>query len=85
MAVVRKLVLSKTFIKAYQKLSGKNRSVQSSIDNTMLKLEQDIYDPALRRINLAENWPYIWPALAVMIAGSSSPLKNIRIKPNVSC
>jgi len=48
MAVVRKLVLSKTFIKAYQKLSGKNRSLQSSIDNAMLKLEQDIYDPALR-------------------------------------
>jgi mRNA-degrading endonuclease YafQ of YafQ-DinJ toxin-antitoxin module len=48
MAVVRELVLSKAFIKSYQKFSGKNRSLQSSIDNAMLKLEQDVYDPALR-------------------------------------
>jgi mRNA interferase YafQ len=53
MAVARELVLSKTFIKSYQKFSEKNRSLQSSIDNAMRKLEQDVYDPALRTHKLA--------------------------------
>jgi len=48
MAVARELVLSKGFIKSYKKFSWKNQALQSSIDNTLLKLEQDVYDPALR-------------------------------------
>jgi mRNA-degrading endonuclease YafQ of YafQ-DinJ toxin-antitoxin module len=53
MATVRALVLSNTFKKAYQKFTGKNRSLQFSIDNTLLKLQEDAYNPLLRTHKLS--------------------------------
>ena len=48
MATVRELVLSNTFKKSYQKFIGKNRPLQSSIDKTLYKLQEDVYNPSLR-------------------------------------
>jgi len=48
MATIRELVLSSSFKKAYQKFTGKNKSLQLSIDKTLLKLQADVYDPSLR-------------------------------------
>jgi len=48
MAVVRELVLTNAFKKSYQKFTGKNRSLQLSIDKTLHNLQQDAYNPSLR-------------------------------------
>ena len=44
----RKLVLSGAFEKSYQKFAGKNQLLKTSINKTLLKLQRDVYDPALR-------------------------------------
>ena len=53
MPSVRKLVLSKTFEKSYQKFTSKNQSLKASISKALLKLQQDAYDPSLRTHKLS--------------------------------
>jgi mRNA interferase YafQ len=55
MAVKRALVLSKAFRKSYQKFTGKNQALKASIDKTLIKLQHDAYDPALRTHKLSGN------------------------------
>ena len=45
---MRELVLSKAFKRSYQNFTGENRSLQTSIDRTLLKLQDDVYNPSLR-------------------------------------
>ncbi|TSJ43103.1 type II toxin-antitoxin system mRNA interferase toxin, RelE/StbE family [Mucilaginibacter corticis] len=49
----RKLVLSKTFEKSYQKFTNKNKSLKASIAKALIKLQKDAYDPALRTHKLS--------------------------------
>jgi len=49
----RKLVLSGAFEKSYQKFAGKNQLLKTSINKTLLKLQRDVYDPALRTHKLS--------------------------------
>ena len=55
MSSERKLVLSKAFEKAYQKFTGKNQALKSSIAKALLKLHHDAFDPALRTHKLSGN------------------------------
>ena len=47
------LVLSKAFIKSYQKFTGKNQALQLSVARAILKLQQDVYDPSLHTHKLS--------------------------------
>jgi mRNA-degrading endonuclease YafQ of YafQ-DinJ toxin-antitoxin module len=49
----RKLVLSKAFEKSYQKFTSKNQSLKASIGKTLVKLQHDAYDPALKTHKLS--------------------------------
>ncbi|HEY2582869.1 MAG TPA: hypothetical protein VGI43_13735 [Mucilaginibacter sp.] len=53
MSLERKLVLSKTFEKSYQKFTGKNQSLKASIAKALHKLQIDAYDPALKTHKLS--------------------------------
>jgi mRNA interferase YafQ len=53
MALERKLVLSKAFERSYQKFTSKNQSLKVSIAKTLLKLEQDAFDPSLKTHKLS--------------------------------
>src|SRR5665213_535282 len=53
MPLTRKLVLSKAFEKSYQKFTGKNQALKASINKTLIKLELDVYDPALKTHKLS--------------------------------
>jgi mRNA interferase YafQ len=53
MPLTRRLVFSKAFEKSYQKYTGKNQALKTSINKTLLKLELDVYDPALRTHKLS--------------------------------
>jgi len=53
MPVERKLILSKAFEKSYQKFTGKNQLLKTSINKALLKLQQDVNDPALRTHKLS--------------------------------
>jgi mRNA interferase YafQ len=55
MPLERKLVLSKAFEKSYQKFTNKNQALKTSIGKTLLKLQLDVYDPALRTHKLSGN------------------------------
>ena len=55
MPVKRKLVLSKAFEKAYQKFTGKNQALKSSITKALYKLEIDAFDSSLRTHKLSGN------------------------------
>ncbi|MGF7078740.1 type II toxin-antitoxin system RelE/ParE family toxin [Mucilaginibacter sp. UYCu711] len=49
----RKLVLSKTFEKSYQKYTKNNPALKQSISKTLIKLQHDAYDPSLRTHKLS--------------------------------
>ncbi len=53
MPVGRKLVLTKGFEKSYQKFTGKNHTLKTSISKALFKLQEDAYDPALRTHKLS--------------------------------
>jgi len=53
MPLERKLVLSKAFVKSYQKFTGKNEALKTSISKALHKLEHNAYDPALRTHKLS--------------------------------
>jgi mRNA interferase YafQ len=53
MPLVRKLVLSKTFEKSYKKFTGRNQSLKTSIDETLLKLQVNAYDTSLKTHKLS--------------------------------
>ncbi len=53
MPLERKLVLSKTFEKSYQKFTGKNQALKTSISKALLKLQHDAYEPALKTHKLS--------------------------------
>jgi mRNA-degrading endonuclease YafQ of YafQ-DinJ toxin-antitoxin module len=53
MPLERKLVLSKAFEKAYKKFTSKNQALKGSIAKSLLKLQLDAYDPALRTHKLS--------------------------------
>jgi len=53
MPTERKLVLSKAFEKSYQKFTGKNQALKTSIAKALTKLQTDAYDPVLRTHKLS--------------------------------
>jgi mRNA-degrading endonuclease YafQ of YafQ-DinJ toxin-antitoxin module len=53
MAFERKLVLSNTFKKSYQKFTSKNQSLKVSIGKALAKLQHDAYDPSLKTHKLS--------------------------------
>lgn len=53
MHLERKLVLTKAFEKSYQKFTGKNRALKTSIAKSLVKMQHDVYDPALRTHKLS--------------------------------
>lgn len=53
MSLKRKLVLTKTFEKSYQKFTNKNQTLKSAIAKALYKLENDAYDVSLRTHKLS--------------------------------
>ena len=49
----RKLVSSKAFEKSYQKFTGKNQLLKTSIAKALTKLQTDAFDPALKTHKLS--------------------------------